>query len=140
MRELMQRETSSRREAMILLSAFAGLALLLAALGIYGVLSYAVTQRTQEMGIRIALGAERARLIRMIVRQGLAVAAIGVAIGVAAALALTRALAGLLYGVAANDPLTFAAMPVFVILIAALACYIPARRAAALDPLAALRY
>lgn len=140
MRELMERETSSRREAMILLSAFAGLALLLAALGIYGVLSYAVTQRTQEMGIRIALGAERARLIRMIVRQGLAVAAIGVVIGVAAALALTRALAGLLYGVAANDPLTFAAMPVFVILIAALACYIPARRAAALDPLAALRY
>jgi putative ABC transport system permease protein len=140
MRELMERETSSRREAMILLSAFAGLALLLAALGIYGVLSYAVTQRTQEMGIRIALGAERARLIRMIVRQGLGVAGIGVVIGVAAALALTRALAGLLYGVAANDPLTFAAMPLFVILIAALACYIPARRAAALDPLAALRY
>jgi putative ABC transport system permease protein len=125
---------------MILLSAFAGLALLLAALGIYGVLSYAVMQRTQEMGIRIALGAERARLIRMIVRQGLAVAAIGVVIGVAAALALTRTLTGLLYGVAANDPLTFAAMPVFVILIATLACYIPARRAAALDPLAALRY
>jgi putative ABC transport system permease protein len=140
MRELMERETSSRREAMILLSAFAGPALLLAALGIYGVLSYAVTQRTQEMGIRIALGAERARLIGMIVRQGVAVAAIGVGIGVAAALVLTRALQGLLYGVTATDPLTFGAMPVLVMLIAALACYVPARRAAALDPLLALRY
>jgi putative ABC transport system permease protein len=140
MREIMERETSSRREAMILLSAFAALALLLAALGIYGVLSYAVTQRTQEMGIRIALGAERAKLIGMIVRQGVAVAAMGVGIGLAAALALTRALEGLLYGVTATDPLTFGAMPVFVMLIAGLACYLPARRAAGLDPLLALRY
>jgi putative ABC transport system permease protein len=140
MRELMSQETGSRRQAMILLSAFAGLALLLAALGIYGVLSYAVTQRTREIGIRLALGAERRKVVGMMLRIGMSVASIGVALGVAAAFVLTRALAKLLYGVRATDPLTFAAVAAFLLAISAVACYVPARRAAGVDALIALRY
>jgi putative ABC transport system permease protein len=92
------------------------------------------------MGIRIALGAERNEVVRMIVTQGLAVAFIGVVTGLVAAFALTRALGGLLYGVSATDPFTFAAVPAFLLLVSALACYLPARRAAGVDPMVALRY
>jgi len=140
MRDLMRRETGSRRQAMILLNAFAALALVLAGLGIYGVLSFAVAQRTREIGIRLALGAEPGSVVGMMLRTGLNVAGIGVAAGVAAAFVLTRALAHLPYGVSAADPLTFAAVAVFLLTVSAVACYVPARRAATVDPLIALRY
>ncbi len=124
----------------ILLAVFGGLALLIAAIGIYGVVSYSVTRRIHEIGIRMALGAERRDVLKMIVGQGLKLALIGVAIGIAGALALTRFLSSLLYGVKPTDPLTFVAVSLILIAVALLACYIPARRAAKVDPMVALRY
>jgi putative ABC transport system permease protein len=123
-----------------LLGTFALLALLLASIGIYGVMSYAVAQRTHEMGIRLALGADRGRILGIVVGDGLKLALSGVGIGLIGAVLLTRFLSGMLYGVSAHDPLTLGAVAGVLMLVAAVACYIPARRAMAVDPIVALRY
>jgi putative ABC transport system permease protein len=134
-------ETLARpRFNMLLLGVFAGTAMLLAAIGIYGVLAYSVTQRTREIGIRMALGAQRADMLRMVLRQSLTVVGIGIAIGLVASFGATRLLASLLYGVGANDILTYATVVFLLGTAALLASYIPARRAMKVDPMVALRY
>jgi putative ABC transport system permease protein len=130
---------SDRRFSLLLLGVFGGTALLLAVLGIYGVTAYSVARRTQEIGVRVALGAQRVDVLRMVVGQALALAAAGVGIGLLAALALTRVMRSLLYGVSPMDPLTLAAVPLFLIGLAALAAYLPALRASRVDPMVALR-
>jgi len=130
----------NRRFSMILLSIFAALALLLSSIGIYGVISYLVGQQTREIGIRIALGAQRRDVLRMVLGRGAKMAIAGVAIGVVAALGLTRLMGKMLYGITATDPVTFAAVAIILMLVALAACYIPARRAMSVDPLEALRY
>ena len=131
---------AARRFSMILLGIFAAIALLLSCVGIYGVISYLVGQRTHEIGVRMALGAQRRDVLRLILGQGAKMALIGVAIGVAAGLALTRLMSKMLFGVSAHDPLTFAGVAILLILVALGACYIPARRAMRTDPMIALRY
>jgi len=123
-----------------LLGVFAGLALLLASVGIYGVLSYVVTQRTNEIGIRMALGAGRRNVLWMIIRQGLVLTVIGITVGVAGTYALTGLLGSLLFGVKATDPLTFVAVSVVMGVVAMSACMVPAWRATRVDPMVALRY
>ncbi|CAN5347972.1 hypothetical protein BH18ACI2_BH18ACI2_01650 [soil metagenome] len=140
MSEVLDRVTAQRRVGMILLTAFAALALLLAALGIYGVLSFFVVQHTREIGIRMALGAQRGNVLRLVVGQGMLLTFVGIAIGLAGAFALTRVMASLLYGVSATDPLTFVGVPMLLATVALIACYIPARRAMKVDPMIALRY
>jgi putative ABC transport system permease protein len=125
---------------MVLLSIFAGAALVLAAIGIYGLMSYSVEQRTQEIGIRMALGANRGRMLQTVLREGMTLAVIGVAIGLALAYGLTRLLASLLFGVETRDPLTFVAVAGVLTIVAAAAAFIPARRATTIDPAIALRY
>src|SRR6516162_5681357 len=128
-----------QRFTMILFTGFAVVALLLASVGIYGVLSYVVGQRTQEIGIRMALGAQRGDVLRAFLGDGVRLTLIGIAIGAAAALVLTRLMSSMLFEVKPTDPLTFAGVAILLCLIALLACYIPARRAASVDPLQALR-
>jgi predicted permease len=131
---------SPQRFAMLLLASFAGLALLLAVVGIYSVMSYSVSRRTHEIGVRVALGASRADVLALVVRQGLVLALTGSAIGIAGALLLSRLMSSQLYGVSPTDPITFVAVSVLLTLVALAACYIPARRAMQIDPMVALRY
>jgi len=135
----MSDSVASQRFSMILLMVFAVLALLLAAVGIYGVISYVVGQRGHEIGIRMALGAQPQDILRLILGGGGKLAGIGVVLGLAAALGLTRLMASLLYGIGPTDPLTFAGVALLLMLVALAAAYIPARRAANLNPMAALR-
>jgi predicted permease len=138
--EIIARSLTERRFSMVLLGIFGVLALALSSMGIYGVLSYLVGQRTHEIGIRIALGAQRKNVLMLILGEGTRTALIGVAIGLAAALALTRLMSSVLYGISATDPITFLAVAVILTLVALAACYIPARRAMRVDPIIALRY
>jgi putative ABC transport system permease protein len=139
MEQIISRSLAERRFTMLVLIIFAATALLLAAVGIYGVMSYAVARRTHELGIRAALGASRHEIAGLVLRQGMRLAAIGMAAGLVAALALTRFMASLLYGVRPADPVTLVAVTLLLGGIALLACYIPARRATAVDPVVALR-
>ncbi len=138
--DLRTQSLTPRRVNMLLFGAFGALGLILASIGIYGMVSYSVSQRTHEIGVRMALGAERGDVLRFVIRQGLTVILIGVAVGIIGALALTRFLSTLLYGVKPTDPATIAAVSVLLIVVAALASVIPARRATTLDPMVALRY
>jgi predicted permease len=140
MQAILDTETLQRRMQMSLLGTFAGLALLLAGLGIYGVMSYAVTQRTQEIGIRMALGAQRREVLRMVIGQGMVLALLGIGFGLAGAFGATRLLASLLFGTAANNLFTYLSVSALLIAVALAACFIPARRASRVDPLVALRY
>jgi ABC-type antimicrobial peptide transport system permease subunit len=137
--QLLTFSVARERASMRLLMMFGGMALLLAAVGIYGVVAYAVAQRTREFGIRMAFGASAATVRRLVVRQGVTLALVGVAVGIAASFAVTRAMASLLYGVTATDPTTFIVIPLVLITVASVASYIPALRATRADPLVALR-
>jgi predicted permease len=139
MDEVLARSLAARRLSMLLLSAFAVLALLLSCIGIYGVISHLVGQRTQEIGVRMALGAQPSDVMRLVLGQGAKMAILGVVIGMAAALGLTRLMASQLFGVTPHDPLTFVSVGLILIVVALLACYLPARRAVRVDPLIALR-
>ena len=140
MEEIVSDSVARQRFSMLLLGVFAGLALVLAAVGIYGVMSYSVAQQTREIGIRMALGAQRSDVLKMTVGQGLRLVLTGVAIGLAAAFVLTRVMATLLFGVSPTDPLTFIGISIVLIGVALLASYIPALRATRVDPMFALRY
>jgi len=137
--EVLVGSLARHRFSMILLNTFAALALLLASIGLYGVVSYLVSQRTHELGIRLALGAQRRDVLRLVVNHGMKMALGGVALGLFAALGLTRFLVGMLYGVGATDPVTFTSIALLLLTVALLACYLPARRAAKVDPMVALR-
>ncbi len=140
MNQLRSDSLATQNLTLVLLGLFSGLALVLAAIGIYGVISYSVAQRTHEIGIRVALGAQHGDVLRMVLGQGGKIALAGIAIGMAAAFGLTRLMASLLFAVSASDPLTFTGVALLLVLVAMLACYIPARRAMRVDPMVALRY
>ena len=140
MTKLVAESVARRRFNMMLTGLFAGVALLLASVGIFGVLNYMVAQRTPEIGLRVALGAQTRDLLRLVLGQGLRLILFGLVVGLAASFALTRVLAGLLFGVTPTDPLTFVAVSFLLLGVALLACYVPARRATKVDPLVALRY
>jgi predicted permease len=140
MEEVTARSVASQRFNMLLIALFAGLGLVLSAVGIYGVVSYVVAQRTNEIGLRIALGAQTRDVVKLVVKHGLGLALFGVALGLVASFALTRLMTSLLFGVGATDPLTFIVISLLLMVVALMACYIPARRATRVDPMVALRY
>ena len=139
MSDILDAELANRNTQMMLVGLFAAMALLLASVGLYGVLSYDVAQRTREIGLRMALGAQRADVVRAVIGRGVRVAAGGIVLGLASALALTRVLGSLLFGIRPTDPATFAAVSAMILIVALLATYVPARRAASVDPVSALR-
>jgi ABC-type antimicrobial peptide transport system permease subunit len=139
MNDVFGESVSERRFVAVLLGAFAGLALLLAAVGTYGILSYTVSERKHEIGIRMALGATRSTVLGLVLRQGAVLTGIGLTAGVIAALALSRVMRTLVFNVRPSDPLTMGAVTIFIALIALVACYIPARRATRVDPIVVLR-
>jgi ABC-type antimicrobial peptide transport system permease subunit len=139
MEEVFDAELANRNTQLTLVGAFAVAALVLAAVGLYGVLSYGVVQRTSEIGLRIALGAQRSAVVRSVVRGGLVLAALGLVIGTLGALAVTRLLEAFLFSVSSTDPITFAAAAVLLLVVTGAAAYVPARRAASVDPMTALR-
>jgi putative ABC transport system permease protein len=139
MEQFLSDAVASPRFRTVLLAAFAAAALLLAAIGIYGVIAWSVAQRTHEIGVRMALGARRADVLRLVLGQGANLAAAGIGLGLAAAFALTRFLASLLFGVGATDPLTFVLAPLLLAAVALTASFVPAQRAASIDPHAALK-
>jgi putative ABC transport system permease protein len=134
-----EQSMASTRFALVLIAAFAIIAALLACVGLYGVLATTVRQRTTELGVRLALGASRASVFRLVVGEGLSLTAFGLVAGLAGAFAVTRVMQSMLVGIAPTDPLTFGAVALLFVVVAALACWFPARRAAALDPMNALR-
>jgi len=140
MQQVVSDSVAGRRFQMVLLALFASVALMLAAVGIYGLMSYSVSQRTHEIGIRMALGAKREGVLRLVLRQALLLAAAGVALGIGGALILTRFLSSLLFGVSSKDPLTFVSVSLLLAGVATSASFIPAWRAARIDPMVALRY
>ena len=140
MDELLSRTLSEAKFSLLLFGLFAALALVLAAIGIYGVMATTVTQRTHEMGLRMALGAQKRDVLRLVIRQGMMPVLIGVVAGLAAAVALTRLMSTLLFVVSATDPITLVVITLLLAAVALLACYLPARRAAEVDPMVALRY
>jgi putative ABC transport system permease protein len=140
MQQVVAETMSTRRLTLWLVGAFGGIALMLAVVGIYGVMSYAVTERVHEIGVRMALGAQRGDVLRLVVGNGMRLAAAGLALGAVVALAATRSITGLLFGIRASDPVTYVAICVLLAFAAFAACYVPARRATGVDPLVALRY
>jgi len=140
MEEVLSRSIAQERFNVSLLGLFATIGLILAAIGIYGVMSYAVTQRTHEFGLRIALGAQMKDVLRLVIGNGMTLALIGVAIGLAGSFALTRLMTSLLFGVTPIDAPAFVTVSILLLVVALVACYIPARRAMKVNPLVALRY
>ena len=140
MDDLLAGETAGQRFEAAAVGLFAALALILAGVGIYGVISYMVSQRTHEIGIRMALGAQQGDMLRMVIRDGMFMAGTGMAVGIGGALALTRLLRSLLFQITPADPATYSAVTVILVVVALAACYIPARRAMRVDPMVALRY
>ncbi|PYL00460.1 MAG: hypothetical protein DME19_05110 [Verrucomicrobia bacterium] len=140
MRQILADSLVDQRFLLILLGGFAGSATLLAALGVYGVMSYLVTQRTREIGVRIALGARHRNVLALVLRHGALLTLGGIALGLLGALAATRVLTSVLYGISSTDPLTFCGIAVLLAAVALFACFLPARRAAKVDPMEALRY
>jgi putative ABC transport system permease protein len=140
MDQVMSEAVSRSRFNTLLLTLFAGLATLLSAVGIFGVMNYSVALRTREIGLRLAIGAQPRQVLMLILKQGLTLTVVGVILGLVAGFALTRLLTGLLFGVEALDPTTFATISLLLVLVSLLACYLPARRAMRIDPMMALRY